>query len=154
MLVRCLNKRKSSAHFSISSNWKTTAFWDIASCSLVEEIRHASIISTKEHGSSPRWLRQYAPLKHRSTLTRLRCAITQKVVVFILAAVRTDISHRRVLLFTINARPWSTTSVRSIGFRKETFTLEIVMTDEYLLYKWFTVKTSIGLICYITMTNL
>jgi hypothetical protein len=50
--------------------------------------------------------------------------------VFILAAVRTDISHRRVLLFTINARPWSTTSVRSMGFRKETFTLEIVMADE------------------------
>jgi hypothetical protein len=48
---------------------KIIALWDIASCSL------CSLVD--------------APLKRRSASTRLHGAISQKVVIFILAAVRT-----------------------------------------------------------------
>jgi hypothetical protein len=41
------------------------------------------------HHSSPWWLWQYAPLKHRSTQTRLPGTTSQKVLIFIVAAVRT-----------------------------------------------------------------
>jgi hypothetical protein len=44
---------------------KTTAFWDIAPCSLIQEDRRSRL------PPSPWWWRQYAPLKHRSTSIRL-----------------------------------------------------------------------------------
>lgn len=35
------------------------------------------------------WWRQYAPLKHQPTCTRLHCVISQRAVIFILATLRT-----------------------------------------------------------------
>jgi hypothetical protein len=51
-----------------------TAFWDVASCGLVEEHRRFN--------SLPWWWRQYAPLKRRSSSARLHGAVFHKAVIF------------------------------------------------------------------------
>jgi hypothetical protein len=62
-----------------SKDFKMSAFWDIPLCDIVEVyVSEASW-----------WRRQYAPLKRRSTLTKLHGAISQKAVSCILSAGRT-----------------------------------------------------------------
>jgi hypothetical protein len=60
------------------------AFRDVAPCSLFGVDR-----CFRCDDSSPWWWRQYASLKRRCTPTRLHGAVSQKVLIFIPAAVRT-----------------------------------------------------------------
>jgi hypothetical protein len=70
--------------------WKTAAFWDVAPCSLFEvDQRFRGAYCPPSSDVSPWWWRQYASLKRRSALTRLHRTISQKAVIFILAASRT-----------------------------------------------------------------
>jgi hypothetical protein len=64
-----------------------SAFWNIEPCSLVEVHRRFGGAYCLHHhcnGHSSHWWSQYAPLKRRSSLTRLHHKISQKAVIFIL----------------------------------------------------------------------
>jgi hypothetical protein len=90
------------------ASMKMTAFWDIVPCSLIEVYRSfgreycfhhqgdddpskipsdptdsytSSWFFSRTAYSSPRWLRQYAPLKRRSISTKLQGATSQKNVI-------------------------------------------------------------------------
>jgi hypothetical protein len=76
--IRCsMFETNSNIFFKYDYTKKVTSFWHITPCSLVEA------------DSLHWWWRQYAPLKRRSTSTRVHGAISQRVVIFIVAAVRT-----------------------------------------------------------------
>jgi hypothetical protein len=62
---------------------KTTAFWDVAPCTLMEVDRRFRGASCLHHQATNR------PLKRRSTSTRQHGAASQKAVIFVLAGVRT-----------------------------------------------------------------
>jgi hypothetical protein len=83
---------------------KMTAFWDIALCSLIEVDRSFRGVYCNE---VPWWWMQYAPLKRQCTAARLHSAISQKAIIFTLAAIRNwKLTHRQslTLMFIIKRR--------------------------------------------------
>jgi hypothetical protein len=79
-IIRC-----SRFHVPVGASMRIRAFRDIALCSLIvvyRRFRGAYCLHLLSNESIPWWWRQHAPLKRRSSTTRLQGAISQKALTF------------------------------------------------------------------------
>jgi hypothetical protein len=107
-------------------------FWDVAPCSYVEVdrcFRGAYYLQRP----LPWWWRQYAPLKRRSTLTWLHCAISQKTLHFDVEERCSSLFSDTILALCLRETRWNTkypqNRIRLTGLWAETLVQDLSNTN-------------------------